>query len=468
MSQVQAPASLRPIEPGARLTALDAARGLALLGIFCVNIQLFSQPFGLMTRPIPPEGAGVLDVAAHWFVDIFCEGKFYPLFSAMFGMGLVLQMGRADATGRAFGGLYARRLAVLLLMGLAHALLVWYGDVLFYYAIAGAILLLCSRLTARALVRAGIGLGLFAALLTAGFSALSAAGGGARPEPASATSGPSWDEGAFFDGQATEGEQAPAADDAPPGDRPETEKEAETASTSTPFGRFITAFQSGQVADPLDPIWLENERLAYRDGPYSQVFLFRAMTWAMMVLVSTFTFGWHILAMFFLGAGLMKAGFFESPTLPRRFAMAGLTLGLPLGAGAWWLLHAGGGAGILALGGGVQVIGGSLMALGYLGGVTLFARSGALAGITRSFARVGRMALTNYLMQSLIATYIFYYFGLGMFGEFSRAQGLALVFGIYAFQHIFSLAWLSVFAIGPAEWIWRTLTYLRPPTLLKG
>lgn len=444
-----------PIAPTARISALDAARGFALLGIFCVNIQTFAGPFGNLIDPAPP--AGVADSIAHYFIRIFCEGKFYPLFSAMFGIGLVLQRQRIRDAGRSFGGLYSRRLIVLGLMGLAHALLLWYGDILFVYAFAGAILLLCSGWSGKILLRVGIGLVLFTALLTAGFSAISVPAPSTPPAAVAAPSGPATDESAYFEGD-------PGAQPSPA-----TPDKFDDPFFHTPFGRLIKGFQTGAVHQPTEPVWVENETDAYRNGPYLQLFFFRAMTWLMILFISAVNFGWHVLGMFFIGAGLMKRGFFdpENTRMPRRALLLGATLGLPLAVGAALLPRLGITAPIMAAAGAMTTIGGTLLGLGYLGAVTIFVRSGRAAWLARSLARVGRMALTNYLSQTVIATTIFYYYGLGMFGETTKAEQLVLVFIIYALQHLFSFIWLSIFAMGPMEWLWRTLTYLRPQPLLR-
>ncbi len=445
-----------PIAPTARISALDAARGFALLGIFCVNIETFAEPFGRLVDPTPP--TGLADVIAHYFMRIFCEGRFYPLFSAMFGIGLVLQMNRIRSAGGSFGALYARRLLVLGLMGITHALLLWYGDILFHYAIAGTVLLLCSRWSAKTLMRIGIGLLCFAMLLTTGLAALTVPPQTESAEPAIAIpAGPVTDESAYFE----PGPDAPAS--------PAPAAESDHDFDKTPFGRLMKGFQTGAVQQPQDPIWLQTETEAYRDGPYLQLFLFRLFSWLIIIVMSVISFGWHVLAMFFIGAGLMKKGFFDpaSAAMPRRAMLLGASLGLPLSIGAAilpaWSMSGSSVAAAAAL----SIVGGTLMALGYLGGITMLVRSGRIAWLGRSLARVGRMGLTNYLLQTVVATSIFYYYGLGLFGQTTQPERLFLVFIIYASQHLFSLAWLSVFAMGPMEWFWRTLTYLRPQPLLR-
>ncbi|MEW6252954.1 MAG: hypothetical protein AB1716_20135, partial [Planctomycetota bacterium] len=138
------PRPLRPVEAGERIVAVDALRGFALLGILLVNMGFFSAPF----HDILLEGSrwpAWPDRAAEFAVRALAEGKFYVLFSLLFGVGMALQMQRAATRGGGFSGYYVRRLAVLFVLGAAHALLLWYGDILTNYALVGLLLLLFRR-----------------------------------------------------------------------------------------------------------------------------------------------------------------------------------------------------------------------------------------------------------------------------------------------------------------------------------
>ena len=145
-----------PVKERNRIGALDVVRGFALLGILFVNMRFFAMPLGLYEQWLPAEDATTLDVLAHWFIKIFCESKFYPLYAMLFGMGLVLQRTSALKRGRAFVPLYLRRLAVLFAIGLVHAILLWYGDILVVYSVAGLTLLCFARATARSLITVGV------------------------------------------------------------------------------------------------------------------------------------------------------------------------------------------------------------------------------------------------------------------------------------------------------------------------
>jgi uncharacterized protein len=428
-----------PVASHDRIPALDAARGVALLGILFVNVQLFFEPLGRLLASRPPEGAG--DAAAWWFVKIFCEGKFYPLFSMLFGMGLVLQLRRARTAGRPFTGLYLRRLALLAAFGIAHIVLIWAGDILLVYSIAGLILLLASRLSTRALLAGAAAFLLIAELLSTVAGVLSVLG------PETPTTAP--DPGA---------ESTPAA---PAGESPPT---GSRSFRHTPFGRLIEGFESGTAGPPNSPLWIETESEAMRQGPFSQALLFRLLTFAMHMVFMLFGSWWHVLAMFMLGAALMRLDIFEPHRRAwhRRFLIAGALVGLPLAVLGAALPSLADAPWAIVVLGPPAMIGATLMSLGYLGAVVLAATSNPRAVPVLWLARAGRMALTIYLAESVLATFFSYHWGLAWFGRLGGPERLAMAAGMYAVLLLAANLWLRAFRMGPMEWLWRTGTYLRP------
>ncbi len=204
----------------------------------------------------------------------------------------------------------------------------------------------------------------------------------------------------------------------------------------------------------------------------SVTLLMRAITFGMMlVLVFFIGFGFRVVGMFLLGMALMKLNFFSAER--RRwhwaFCISGLLIGVP---GELWLVwsyyHSGYELGWTQAGAEViHNISSLALCLGYVGAITLIVRAGLLRWLTYAFSCVGRTALSNYLLQTIIATYLMYWWGLGWFNEVSRPQQLALVVGIYAAQMVLSVLWLRVFTIGPFEWLWRSLTYLKAQPVLR-
>lgn len=454
-----APPPLTPVEEPRRIDAIDAARGLALLGIFCVNIHFFAGPFGRILEIHPPSDRGPLDVAAFYFVKMFCEGKFYPLFSTLFGVGLVIQMSRAKKAGRRFVPLYLRRLVVLMLMGLCHGLLLWYGDILFIYSVAGLLLLACHRMSARALTIAGAVVLSLSVILGSAFSLLML-----LPQRTSEVATPS-----------TPGSDTPVA----PSDGAKAAPPDSGAPSGTAFERFIEGFKTGtlfeeagksHIAPMQTSLWMEAETEAFKHGPYSNAVAMRAINFGFMLCVVAIGFGWSVIAMFFFGAAMMKSGVFKADRLAfhRRMVMLAAFIALPISIVMPLLLSAVGHTlWVILLVSLTQPLAGPLLALGYLSGVRLLVASGRLSGLTRVLASMGRMALTCYLAETIIATTIFYHFGFALFGEVGRAGRLGIVISVYLTLAALSVLWLRRFQFGPMEWIWRTLTYLRPQPMLR-
>lgn len=464
-----------PVGADARIDGVDVARGFALVGIFAVNIGAFAEPFGRMIDGGAPPGTPPLDAAAMIFTDTFCTGKFYGLFSLLFGIGFALQQTRLTRRGVGFGWLYLRRIFFLGALGLLHATLLWWGDILFIYSIAAVVLLLCKSFGPGILRVVGIALLAISVLLGVGFSALTYT---ARPSPTAVAAS----ETAIADSTATPESGTPAEPTpatmpaATPAATPTKTSESSAAAPragsfdATPLGRLFAGMQKNQIQDPGDPRWMALETEAYRDGPYFVALAFRVFTWAMILVFTVVGFGWSIVGLFFVGASLARDNFLapESGPRHRRLLILGLAVGLPLSiAGVvatqfersltTTLIH------VCA-----QSIGAPFMSLAYLAGILMLVNSGRAGALTAMLASTGRMALTNYLTQTVIATAIFYHWGLGKFGSVSPAPQIAIVLAIYACQVVFSTFWLARFRFGPMEWLWRSFTYLKPQPLLRS
>ncbi|MCC6629501.1 MAG: DUF418 domain-containing protein [Chloroflexi bacterium] len=399
-----------PVTAAERIDTVDIVRGFALFGILAVNMAYFSHPLfaliGGLTISTTP-----LDRAAAFLIRFLAEGKFYSLFSFLFGLGLVLQMTRAEARGVAFVPLYARRLLVLLGIGLIHATLIWNGDILVTYALLGFVLLLFRRQSPRALlVWAGVLLLALPLLTIVGASVL---------------------------------ELGRLAGDSAAID-------ASFAASEAQFAALAAAAQR-----------------VYVTGTFAEITVQRVREYLFFLPYQLYTMP-SILAMFLLGLYAGRQGIAQDIAghlpLIRRVAAWGLGLGLPLS-----LLYAiiSDGASrteptpLEAIAVTTWAIGTPALALGYAAGLTLLARLGAWRRRLMPLAAAGRMSLSNYLMQSLVCTFIFYGYGLGLFGQVGAAAGLLLTISIYAVQAPLSVWWLRRFRFGPAEWVWRTLTYGR-------
>jgi uncharacterized protein len=414
-----ATASLAPVESRARIESLDVLRGFALLGILLMNIEGMAGPLMASMTGVDPTLTGA-DRVVDTLVYLFVQGKFYPLFSLLFGMGFAVMLVRAREAGTAFPRTYLRRVLALMAIGLAHGLLVWSGDILLTYALLALPLLLFFRNTPEPrLATWGIVLMLFPCALALGGGAI---GSAMLASPHSAPE--------FMEAMAS---------------------------------------QSAQMAE-----WNEAQRQAYGSGTYIEAVVQRATDVGTM-LGFVLMFGTFILGLFLLGAWLLRSGAMAEPErharLHARLRWLALPLGLAMTLLSWWLeptMDFGRMDIRSTTAQSLQMVGGALMALGYLAWIVRALQGSAVAGPLRWLAPAGRMALTNYLLQSLVMTWIFFGYGLGYFEQLPRAWQPALVLAFFVLQVLVSHWWMARFRFGPAEWLWRWATYgNRPPMQVR-
>ncbi|WP_026370434.1 DUF418 domain-containing protein [Kallotenue papyrolyticum] len=405
------PATLdAPIEEGERLAIVDMLRGLALFGILLVNMAAFKLPTGM--GRLPRAEQGLLDRLVTQGITLLAEGKFYSLFAMLFGFGFAIHLLRAQQRGRPALGRFARRLLILLLIGLGHALLIWHGDILVSYALIGLLLLLFRNARLRTLLIWSALLLLGAALLTAAIIGVTEL---ARIIPGTAA--------------------------------------------------VLRATEAQLLAQAAE------EHRSYATGSYPAIVAYRARQ--VLVGLSGLLFSAPtILALFLLGLYVGKRGILHAPAahtaLLRRVQRWCLPLGLALSLAVVLLQTRIGPVSAVSLQLLNLALAGPILALGYGATFVLLAHRPAWQHRLRLLAPAGRMALTNYLLQSLICTTIFYGYGLGMFGRVSASGGLLLTLVIYSGQVIFSHWWLQRFRFGPLEWLWRSLTYGRVQPLRRA
>jgi uncharacterized protein len=403
---------LAPVAAGERVEILDVLRGFAIFGILLVNMALFFSPMHLQVLN-EPALTGPLDALAHKLMVFFAQGKFYSLFSFLFGIGLAIQMERAVARGRKVGGFFARRMFWLLLIGLAHAFLLWFGDILVLYSLMGFVLLLFRNAKPKTLaVWAAILLAvpvLLAALQTLAFLAAQAIAPGAL-EPALAG-----------------------------------------------IAEFEEELRSGAAA-------------AYQaySGSWSDVFAARAGEWWLIFPFLMLNFTWIVLALFVIGLRFGKTRFFHrlEDNLPAIRRWVGPLFAAGLALNFLSVLLAGrvepmtpslATLGYQAL----SVIAPPILSAAYVAAICLlWQRPGWRRGLDM-LAPVGRMALSNYLMHSVVFTTVSYGYGFGLYGEISYLEGLGLTVLMFALQVPLSAWWLRRFRFGPLEWLWRSLSYRR-------
>lgn len=407
---------LMPVSASERIVAMDVIRGFALLGILLMNIEALVGPLFAALTGLDQSLTGA-DRWADALIYIFVQGKFFTLFSLLFGMGFAVMMARAQAAGRPFTGVYLRRSFGLLTIGLVHMLLVWSGDILTVYALFALVLLLLFRNTPQSrLPKWGIGLYLLPALM---MLVLGVLGSLAQLDPNAAA------------------------------------------------GMNETmAAQSAEMARAT-----EAQRQAFGAGSYAEAVAQRFEDFKMF-LGYMLVMGWQILGMFLLGAWFVRSGAIarpdEFPRLYARLRWIAWPLGLAMMLVSFRLMPTSDFARMDAVSGlatGLSMVGSVLMCLGYVAWIMRGLQSPAWARTLGVLAPAGRMALTNYLLQSVVCTLIFYGYGLGYFEQLSRAWQVPFVLVFFALQVALSHWWLARFRFGPVEWGWRAFTYWQRPLL---
>lgn len=394
---------VRPISTTERIQMLDVLRGIAIGGILIGNMQWFSG-YGMMPPDIAA-GTSMIDQVTHFVVHVLIEGKFYSIFSFLFGFGFAMQMARADERGYTGATLFKRRLFWLLVIGAIHAVLFWAGDILSVYALVGFVLILFRARPDRSLLKWAAGLIIVPVITYAIILSL------------------------FF-------AFAP----------PDIKNTIETAQADQ-WSSSIAVVQHGSFFEILTG--------------YNLQYLFGR--WAGLIVQMRLP---KILAMFLLGMYAYRRGYFQDFSANRPFItkVAGYGLGLGLAGNLLfaWLAEneapfpptIAGLAGVAA-----YAISVPTLALGIAASILLLWHSDLSKRFLTIFAPVGRMAMTNYLLQTAICIVIFYGYGFQQFGRFGAFQATATAFGIVVFQIVFSSVWMRYFAYGPLEWIWRQLTY---------
>jgi uncharacterized protein len=383
-------------ERASRIASLDALRGVGILGILPVHMQSFAM---VVAARLNPAVGGDLDGANGWIwlaTAVLADGKFLTIFAMLFGAGLLLLSARGEGAGDV-ERLHHRRMALLGGIGLAHAYLLWYGDMLVTFALCGALVFGLRGLPARRLLAGGALALVLASVIAWGVGATM----------------PWW-----------------------PSD-------------------LRAGFR--QVWAP-SPEMVEREIAAYRGGWLGQM-AYRAPE-AFQIQTSQLLLRglWQTSGLMLIGMGLFKLGVLTAARSTRFYAAMtalGLAVGLPL---AWAGVARSRARGFdlddfMLIGTQLSYWGDLALGLGFVGGVMLLCRLGWRA---RGVAAVGRTALSNYVLQTLICTIVFYGHGFGWFGRVDRVGQLLIVLVVWTLQLAWSRWWTRHFAVGPLEWAWRT------------
>jgi uncharacterized membrane protein YeiB len=523
-----------------RIQALDVVRGFALIGIFLMNIEFFNRPISDIDQGLPAGLTGA-DWWAGWLIYKFVQGKFWTMFSLLFGMGFAVMLSRAERAERNFIRPYLRRIAALAVFGVLHHVFIWGGDILFSYAVAaiGLLILLFGNwiyIFAAVLPLAALGmipgfepvqqvvgslclvsiaalflrgewkrpflgrsLPMFSIAFLAIGSALSLATlalwlvPGAPTDPRTSMTVMSTVvlaigvlSARFHDPADLRSRRlgvamyilplllmtifgakhyfAPASDQAPvPASR--TESVAEIAERAERNAEREKSRKEQALAVARE------QRVATR-GSYLDGVKFRARDFANKA-PGTAGFATLVIGMFLIGNWFVRSGVMANTGahLPffRRLALIALPFGLGLGLLASAIAtrstpglendpHQ------MAMG--LMAMGNLPACLGYVSLIVLMLHSRSALSKVAVLAPLGRMALTNYLTQSLICSWYFYGYGLGHWGM-PRAWQVVFVAVVIVLQLIVSHWWLSQFRFGPMEWLWRAITYWQVPPMRR-
>jgi uncharacterized protein len=452
-----------PLGDSRRVAAMDVIRGVALFGILAVNMDFFAGAFAAMFSDETAWSVSGLDAAAFWTVATVFQGKFISLFSFLFGAGIALQLLRLDETrgGMAANLLLLRRLFILGLVGLLHAILIWYGDVLFIYATLGWVLLILRYLPYRVVGWLGAVMLLIAMGCMAGFGLLMASktammDAARTPTPIVAAE------------ESADGE--PSSDDLIGLDEASAEADAIMVPDGPTSFELFKEFGAKTSWAVVDPRWEPFEIATYRHGPTEVAVTLRAFQWASTVPVMYILYGPHLLCMFCFGMFAARAGLLrdEHARLQRILAWVGIPIGLALSAVVPSMRMMGWSQTdpLVAGLGAVQELGTVLLALGYAGALARVAYGGPPA-VAAFLGQTGRMAFTIYLAMSVLMTGVFYWWGLGLFETVGHAGRFAIAIVTWVALSFAAQLWMRFFLMGPLEWIWRALTYLRLPPLRR-
>ncbi len=401
-----------PVPERERIIAIDVLRGAAVLGILVMNIQSFSMIGAAYMNPTAYGDLEGANRVVWWLSHVLADQKFMTIFSLLFGAGLALMADRVEAAGGRPAGVHYRRTGWLILVGLLHAHLLWFGDILYFYGMCGLVVYPLRRLPIAVLVGLGIG-----CLIVP--SAISMFAGWTMPS------------------------------------RP-----LENVSQQ------MEHWAPGAAA-------VATETEAYTGGWLAQM-KHRVPTAVMFETMIFLVWGcWRAGGLMLIGIVLYRSGFLSGRSRPRTYVAVGglgLLIGLPLvltgvanNFEAGWTLEYS-----MLFGSQYNYWGSLFVSAAWIAVVLLASGWGRLAPLTGLLAAVGRMALTNYLLQTMICTTIFYGHGLGLFGRVERVGQIAIVAGVCVVSLVVSPLWLRRFRYGPFEWMWRSLTYGRRQPMRRG
>ena len=422
-----------PVSAAERITAIDALRGFALLGILLMNITAMGMPMASYDNPSVSGGDTGWNLGVWAIMHVLAEGKMRCLFSLVFGASVILLTSRLDKRGDG-ADIYYRRNLWLGAFGIIHAYLLWLGDILYPYALCALVLYPFRKLRAKRLLTIGgvllvltslsyIGKG-FAEreMITNGRAALAIEASGKELTPEQTEAKIDYEKGRRF--------MHPTAEELA---KDRAEWTGSPASVIKARAKAVSFWHSLPFYHPMH---------------------------------------WDIWSMMFIGMGLMKLGVLSAELSSRayaRMAVAGYLIGIPVNSyTAWIVIQSGFDPIVQSFTATSYDVGRLSIAIGHLGILMLMCKTGVLRSLTERLGAVGQMAFSNYVTQSVVGALVFTGYGFKLYGQLERYQLYYVVAAIWAMQMIVSPVWLKHYRFGPLEWAWRSLTYWKRQPMRMG
>lgn len=452
-----------------RIDVMDAIRGLALLGIFLMNIEWFVRPIVEMGTGVDQKQSGI-DWLASWFIYVFVQGKFWTLFSILFGMGFSVMFSRRRGDTKGFIPLYLRRILGLFTFGFCHYVFVWTGDILHAYAIAGlALLLLVTRSWLVASVYAVLAIISVAiisaesAILILALCAFSTFMGWALRKDNVARYF-QWGVALYALPMVVALLVTSASAIWP-----------SSNSAKSPIAKAqhqeILEYRKEQIEAQ------EKQNTVYSSGTYRDLWHYHISKFR-KDFDASLGLAFQVLPLFLIGVWFARSGIATDPDLHRKKLLLILRwsacLGL-VGVGTSIFITSSFPfpepevANPMAQSAKIMSALGSLpLSLFYFTGLVLLFQSLRARRLLSLFIPAGKMALSNYIGASLISAFCFFGFGIGYWGQVPRSGQVVFVLIVFILQMMASHWWMKRFEFGPLEWLWRGITYLKMPKLRKA
>ncbi len=395
-----------------RIATLDIVRGVAVMGILAMNIVAFAMPVGAYMNPMAYGSETSIDLAAYAFNFVLIDGKMRGLFSFLFGASMLLVIEKSEAKGQNSASVHYRRMIVLLLFGAIHFYLIWFGDILFGYALIGMVAWFFRKMPARKLIALGGTLIFLQFLIMASFA------------------------------YSAQGLSAAAAQ---PG------ASADTLAAWKEMSMWVRVPSSAELAEQIGRVL----------GPWWRLAEYQLTEHRWEPLIFSLTFGPETLAYMLFGMAALKSGFFAGSWDEQsytRVAVRGFLVGIPIYLVIVSLIFLDGFSpvGLFWLSMAATVLIRPIMIVAVAALIIILTDQGGW--LVDRIAAAGRAAFTNYLGTSILMTGLFNGWGFGLFGEFSRAQLWLVVIATWLIMLAWSKPWLNRFEYGPLEWLWRSLS----------